>query len=278
MLVKSNLFFYLVIGLTMVFPLDYRQKLEKLCRLNISKLLLLLVPMQAFGSWYDQKLEGWYYFEEKEALENQPVTTPEEAEEKVSLESQKLHQLLSLALLSPTPEHVETYIRAQKRWISQSNRFAQTWGKTLLEHPELSDLPITPTSSYGILAKRSHDLTKRKELLQTLSNEFFILLFFKGADPLSEKAAEALLAFASTNQWKYKAVSLDNEGLSTLSNFEIDKGLSQNLKVQISPSFFIVNPKESLIYPIGAGLLAVSELEQNIEMHFEANPEPVLNP
>jgi len=238
-------------------------------------LLLFLLPACVFGSsWYDQKLQGWYYFQEKEHAEEAPPERPEEAEERLAAESRYLHQLLSLAILTPTQENVETYIRAQKQWINQSNQFAQAWGKVLLHSPELSDLLATPTSSYGILAKRSLDLKNRKALLQTLSKDYFILLFFKGADPLSEKAAEVLLNFAEINGWKYKAVSLDGVGTPSLEEFEVDKGISKNLGASLAPSFFIVNPKEEKAYPVGAGLIAVSELEQNIETQTGDSNEP----
>jgi conjugal transfer pilus assembly protein TraF len=231
-------------------------------------LLAFLGSRAAFASWYDQKLEGWYYFEEQSSSQENPPITPEEADELIALESRKLKQLLSLALVLPSPENVEQYIRAQRRWIQQSNMFAQTWGKTLLEHPNLGDYLTTPTSSYGILAKRAYEVNRRKELIQNLSKDYFLLLFFKGKDPFSEKMAEVVLLFSSTNGWKYKAVSLDGIGVSQLEEFEIDKGISQNFGIGGTPCFYIVNPIENQIYPVGAGLISVSEIEENIEIHL----------
>jgi conjugal transfer pilus assembly protein TraF len=217
------------------------------------------------ASWYDQKLEGWYYFEDQQSPAEKPPLSHEEAEEFLDAEKHKLKQLLSLAIVSPTKDNVENYIRHQRRWIQQSNTFAQSWGKILLDHPELGEFLNTPTSSYGILAKKAHDLKRRVELLQTLSKNYFLLLFFKGQDPLAQKVAEVAQLFAATNGWKYRAVSLDGVGLSQLKEFEVDKGLSQTFRVQASPSLFIVNPTENQAYPVGAGLISVSELEANIE-------------
>ncbi len=227
-----------------------------------------LLPGIAFSSWYDQKLEGWYYFEDPKSSQEKPPITPEDADAYIALESRKLKQLLSLAIVSPTEENVAEYMRAQRKWILQSNAFAQTWGKTLLEHPELGDFLTTPTSSYGILAKKALDTQQRKELLQKLSQDYFLLFFFKGGDPLSQKAAEVLHLFASTNRWKYKAVSLDGIGLPQFETFELDKGISDLFVVRATPSLFVVNPTEMQAYPVGAGLLTVSEIEQNIEMQF----------
>ena len=93
---------------------------------------IFLVPTMLFGSWYDQKLEGWYYFENQQTSQANLSLTPEKADELLVNESLKLKQLLSLAILIPTPENVENYLRNQRRWVLQSSTFAQTWGKTLL--------------------------------------------------------------------------------------------------------------------------------------------------
>lgn len=236
---------------------------------QIGILLLAIFHSSAvYSSWYDQKLEGWYYFEDLSPPSSKERITPEQADELLVIESQKLKQLLSLALISPTPENVEQYIRAQRSWIKQSSTFAQIWGKILLEYPELGEFLTTPTSTYGILSKRAQDLKQREELLQKLSETHFLLFFFKGQDPLAAKALEVAQLFASTNSWQFKAVSLDGNGLSQLREFEIDKGISESLGVRASPSFYIINPTSNQAYPVGAGLISVSELESNIEMQL----------
>lgn len=221
-------------------------------------------------SWYDQKLEGWYYFQELESEEvKEKPASLDEAEEVLELEKRHLKKLLSLALLVPTSENVESYLREQNRWVNQSAQFADTWGTVLLQKPFLGDFLLNPTTNYGVLAKRDADLNKRKELLQSLSKTCFLLFFFRGKDPFSEKAAEIGNLFASLNHWTVKAISLDGHGAKNLKDFEIDKGISQNIGVEATPSFFVVNPFENKVFPVGAGLISVSDLEQNIETQLE---------
>lgn len=236
----------------------------------VLKLLLPLLFFRALqaSTWYDQKLEGWYYFQDREEEEKKKELSSDDAEEMLELEKGNLKKLLSLALLQPTPEHVENYMREQGRWIKQSSQFADTWGKVLLQNPSLGDFLSNPTTSYGLLVKREIDLNKRKALLQDASQSWFLLFFFQGKDPFSEKAAEIGQLFATINHWTVKAISLDGKGLKNLTSFEIDKGMSQNLGMESSPSFFIVNPFENKSFPVGAGLISVSDLEQNIEMQL----------
>ena len=229
------------------------------------KIAFLLVACALHASWYEEKLEGWYYFQEKE---NEAPASPDDAEETLALEKMNLSKLLSLALLNPSEGNVENYIREQRRWIQQSTQFADAWGKVLLAKPTLGDFLINPTTQYGVQAKRDLDLGRRKDLLQRLSQDHFLLFFFRGNDPLSEKAADVALLFASIHHWKIKAISLDGKGLKNM-EFELDKGISDSLGVEASPSFFVVNPFENQIFPVGAGLISVTELEQNIEMQYE---------
>lgn len=251
----------------------FKSEGPKLLALKASFLLLSLLPSLASASWYDQKLEGWYYFEDPAAKGPEETLTPEKANELVAIESQRLKQLLSLALISPTPSNVEQYLRAQRSWVQQSSTFAQTWRKVLLEHPELGEFLSTPTSSYGILAKRAIDQKKRELFLKELSKNHFLVFFFKGQDPLSAKTAEVAKLFSSSNNWKFKAVSLDGYGISQLESIEVDKGISKNLGVQVSPSFFVINPTDNQAYPVGAGLISVSELESNIESQLGGSNE-----
>lgn len=236
-------------------------------------ILLGLSSLHADPSWYDQKLEGWYYFEDSKRREEKKPSTLEEAEEVLESEKTNLRKLMALALLEPTSENVENYVKEQKRWLDQSARFANSWGKILLEKPFLGDFLVNPTTNYGILAKREVDLKKRKSLLQDLSRTSFLLFFFRGKDPFSEKAGEMAELFAKVHGWKLKAVSLDGQGTKSISSFEIDKGLSKNLGVQAAPSFFVVNPFEEKAVPVGAGLISMSELEQNIEAQL--SPEGI---
>ena len=231
--------------------------------------LCYLGALQA-TSWYDQKLEGWYYFQERESEEASNKTPSlDEAEEVLELEKRHLKRLLSLALLVPTSVNVENYLREQNRWVNQSAQFADTWGTVLLQKPFLGDFLLNPTTNYGVLAKRDADLNKRTALLQDLSKTCFLLFFFRGKDPFSEQAAEVGNLFASLHHWRVKAISLDGYGVKTLKDFEIDKGMALNIGVEATPSFFVVDPFENKVFPVGAGLISVSDLEQNIETQLK---------
>lgn len=221
-------------------------------------------------SWYHGGLEGWYYFDEREASAQElPQVSLEEAELIVRSDRKRLEQLLSLALVAPSPDNVSLYMGAQKKWLDQSARFAAEWGKILLENPLIGEFITHPTTSYGILVKKESDLNKRKSLLNHLASDHFLLFFFQGGDPFSQKAAEVVQLFSQVNGWKVKAVSLDGKGVEGFPEFEVDRGISTAIGVRASPSLFVVNPFDNLAVPVGAGLVTVSDIEQNIELQFQ---------
>lgn len=233
--------------------------------------LLLISNCLCASTWYDGKLEGWYYFQEKGQTKKQELTK-EEAHEILEEERSSLQQLLSLAVLSPTPTNVENYLQAQKKWIDQSAQFAQTWHHVLLTNPLLGDFLTNPTTSFGIQARKDLETLKRKQLLSHLSKTHFLLFIFRGNDPYSSKAAEVVQLFASMNNWKVKAVSLDGIPLEVFPECDLDKGISQVIGVQATPSMFVIDPESTQVVPVGAGLVSVSELETNIGIHFQDVP------
>jgi len=222
------------------------------------------------GSWYEQKLEGWYYFEDAPKTEHkrEKPATPEEAAHLAELEGHKLKALLALALMAPTEENIRNYITRQQKWIVQSQNFANHWKQLLLQDPLLGDLVGNPTSTYGIQERKRKETIEKQALLSKMANDHFLLFFFQGKDSFSQKAGEMVSLFAEENRWRVKAVSLDGKGLKNHADFEIDQDISKLIGVKVTPSFFVVNPEKKHVHPVGVGLLSLSELEDNIFFQF----------
>jgi hypothetical protein len=156
-------------------------------------------------SWYEEKLEGWYYFQEEPAAE----LMPSEADELLEYEKQHLKELLSLALIEPTPENVRHFVDAQEKWARQSAFFADTWG-------DLSTAPV--------------------------ANTHFLLFCFRGQDPDSIAAAATVQRFAHAHHLVLKGISLDGIGMEGIS-WEKDQGMAENLGVKKTPSLYVVDPQ-----------------------------------
>ncbi len=201
----------------------------------LSKLLMLILLGTA-EPWYEQKMEGWYYFQEEED-QKRPEYTCEEAREILEEEKQNLNSLLAAAVLTPSPETVREYKKEHDRWQAQSALFAQNWA----------------------------EVETQKEDLQSISDQMFLLFCFKGNDPCSIEAATTAKEFCHNNGWKLKALSLDGTTIEGL-EVETDRGLSEKIGVQTTPSFYAIDPLQNRVLYLGEGMLSTKELQHNIEL------------
>jgi hypothetical protein len=191
--------------------------------MHLSKLLVLFANIAAAEpAWYNQKLEGWYYFQEEGADRGLKGLAPEEAHDILEEEKQKTQEALSLAILSPTKDNVENYLSLSKRWSAQSALFADEWGKVLEEKPS-----------------------------NELGSTNFLLFCFKGEDPASMGASHAAKAYAKKTGLTLKAVSLDGCGVKGIEDFSVDSGIVKNLKIEEVPSLYAVDPFKNTITQLG---------------------------
>lgn len=193
-------------------------------------------------SWYSGKLEGWYYFQEKENQDD--AYGADEALAIVDEEKTQHQEALSLALISPTKENIENYLSESKRQIDRSAKFAEACDQALSEK------------------------NKIQAMLKQLGDTHFLLLCFRGRDPLSSQAAVTARTFSEKNGWIWKALSLDGLGTEGIDTFEIDQGISSTLGLDSTPSFFAIDPEKNQAIPIATRLLSVAELEQNLLESF----------
>jgi conjugal transfer pilus assembly protein TraF len=162
------------------------------------------------SSWYEQKMEGWYYFQE--GSEQTEELSLEEAEEWLGAEQRRLQQTRIRALLVPTEEHLRAYIQEEEKWKQQSALFADTWSK--------------------VAAQR-----------------YFLLFCFRGEDVDAASMARRGREFAAERGMRFKALSLDGQGTEGLEEFERDRGLSAYLGVQETPSFYLIDPEQQHVIP-----------------------------
>lgn len=144
----------------------------------MNPLLAPILSLFAVSPWYEEKLEGWYYFQDR--LQDEINFSQDEAEEILEGEKQNLKELLALALLIPTEENIKNFVREQNRWMDQSALFANQWKAA-----------ITPP----------------------VAKTHFLLFCFRGKDPASSAAWNRAKRFAEKNHWTLKAVSLDGQGM-----------------------------------------------------------------
>lgn len=239
------------------------------------------------SGWLERKAEGWAWYEEVEKKEDQEMT-PESLEKAVRLEepslssapssasaSQKaaeirknLEEKLAQAVLEPTPENVEAYMREQQKWMNQSARFSDQWVKALLKQPDLDATHEFPVSQYGIQLYKQLEQERRDALMQKLNQQYGLFFFYEGQEKSSQVFSFVVKEMVKKYGWEVIAISKDGLILDGFRDNHPDNGIIQRMGVKVFPSLFLVNPSLADIRPISFGLVSLEQVERNIELQF----------
>lgn len=224
-----------------------------------------ILPSGLMAGFYEEQANrGFYYFEDFfEKEEEQIPQTPEEATEYLEKEKEKLHQLLCLAIVSPTEENIKKYITEQNKWIASAETFAKKWEHLLLDFPELGEGFTNPITTAGIDIRKQSEEQEKKLLIDTLKENHALLLFAQGGEPFSEEAAKILNHFALVTDWEVQVVSLNNLPLQGFKEVIPSQGKAEKLGIYKTPSFFLFN-RSGQMTPVGVGVISVSDLIDNI--------------
>lgn len=236
-------------------------------------LFCLVVPNTDIqGRWIDRKAEGWAWYEEHEKVEQEEPEPPkpEKKPKQIMTEYQeKLEESRCLAIIEPTSENVEAYMRMQRFWINQASTFSSSWQKVLLEKPDLD--PTTsefPISHYGRQIKKNMDLEERRALIGTISQGHGLFFFFDGSIA-SEAFAKVVVKFSQRYNWEIIAVSVAGSSMKEFPGALPNNGVTEKFGATIFPSLFVLNPKNGGVYPIGYGMLSLDDLEKNMMLQFK---------
>lgn len=235
--------------------------------------LLCAAPLQA--RWIDRKSEGWAWYEDLEKKEEPKERLQEKRSAKELLDAYKkeVEESLALAILEPSQEHVERYIRLQKEWTDRSKLFAVAWKKTLLEHPELDPSASSfPTSHYGRLLQKKIKAGEKTTLIRSLSKEHGLFFFLDGGLP-SQAFAKVVKKFSEKYSWEVFAVSVDGSSTGDFAEPLENNGLSERFGASIYPSLYVVDFSTKKASAIAYGLSSLEGIENNLLLLFGEQPE-----
>lgn len=244
----------------------------------ISILLLLPLNTEATSPFYRKKAEGWFWYEECEPCSPKPLKSkpvpPLTPTEQITQQRHALEQTLHQAILEPTVQNIKHYLERQKAIMDQSQRFAQTWQKVLLLHPNLDETITYPVNQTARHVYWELEQTRKADKIRALSKHFGLFFFFKGDCPFSQAFAPTLKRFSQKYDWTILPISLDGKGLPEFPEFKTENGLAKNLNVPTIPSVIAMRVETQALTPIAFTVVSEADLEHRIDVMLTQKEDP----
>jgi conjugal transfer pilus assembly protein TraF len=229
-----------------------------------------MIPLFAFnavadsGKWWEKHDEGWFFYQDPPPeLTRVPVPQPDPTPTPIVSETppplateiikREGERLLSEAMVNPTDQNVETYMRFQKDSMELSERFAYIWQRLLMKYPDLY--------MAGGTEQKNDEIQRAVTRLGTQAGLFFI---YSGHCPSCQQSVSTVVEFKSKyDGFTVMPITLD-VALPALTDTKPDNGIAARLGVESVPAWFLAYPGEDRFEHIGTGHMPLSELERRL--------------
>ncbi|MCB9222160.1 MAG: conjugal transfer protein TraF [Ignavibacteria bacterium] len=235
-------------------------------------IICLFVPLLSYASFYEgDKYQGFYYFQEsihknKQSNEEEifKPQTSEEALYLMEVEKKRLDGARALAILNPSQENLLDYFEKRNRIIDRSVVFSERGAITLLEHPKFGPEPKNPTTSFGIEFRKRQEDKGKEHVVKKLGETFFLLVVGPGEEDWAELAASIGESFQRALDWDVRFLTTNKKPSTSTLKTHFNPYLLDSLNLEETPAFFMVEPEQGKVIPLGAGAPSVSHLMENI--------------
>lgn len=186
---------------------------------------------------------------------------PSATDEAFARMQQQLTQARNQAILEPSELNVRRYMMLEMEMVARASRFADVaqrigWANPALD-PRQNDRP--PTQIAARVFDHEQD-RQRSAVAAGLAKDHVLLFFFRSDCPYCHAYAPVLRRFEQEHGLRVVGVSLDGAGLPEFPTPRPDNGISARLGVTQVPMLFLAHPAKGVITPLGAGVLAGTEL------------------
>ena len=219
--------------------------------------------------YWQGRSEGWFWYrdppEPQAPVSRRPIET--RPSELVAFEAmqRRLEDLKRIAVMNPTDQHLQAYMRYQRMVMDKSQTFAERWQRLLWQVPDLDySLNGRPTNAMALQVYDEQRRSDDARVVQALAERHALLFLFRADCPFCHRFAPILKRFEQRHGLRVYAVSLDGSTLPEFPDARADNGLSQRLQTRSVPALFLSQPQRREIRPVGVGLMSETELLERI--------------
>lgn len=233
-------------------------------------LFLVSHTLLAQPHFYKDRAQGWHWYEKmiqpQKSLDkkNTIEIKPEQALDELNILQKELEGAKALAVMYPTTQHIEEYIRLHNAVLKQASLFSTVWQQVIWQTPELDFAIDKPTDNSARHLYYDLDKTVDERSIQALASEYGLFFFFRESCPYCHAFAPVLKNFENQYGITVMAISMDGGSLPDYPMAVNDNGLAQQLAVETVPALYALHPKTQQVIPLSFGLVSEAELKRRI--------------
>lgn len=244
-------------------------------------MVLMLCSLNCFANgFFEERYQGWLWFEEKEKMEYQKKLDLQKQQEKLKKAREEVEQftrelenLRFLMIRYPKNlEYVREYKQKEAIMLDKAMDLANSWRKVNFLHPEDVDAIENPLNLYGRRIKEEIVLNDNEVKVKNLAQNVELFLFFSESCKYCQQLQPVLASFAKQYGFKVEAVSVDgsiSKYFNTHTDRSIVEKLVQKLDLQKIPTVVAVTHDSQVRFELIRGAASTSELLEASVMGYE---------
>jgi conjugal transfer pilus assembly protein TraF len=225
----------------------------------------------------ERKLGSWFYCskpkprQKGEASRSVPSQT---AAERLDAVTAQLRELKARAILEPTTENVQSYIRFQREQLDRSSLFADVWQRAVWQDPNLDYTQLRPISTLGKRQWLDDRKADRDAALVRLGQRYGLFYFFAQSCAPCSIMSPILKSVADSHQIAVKAISTDGGPSDVFPRYVVDSGQRERMGLdsRVTPAIVLFDSVTNKAVPIGYGVMAADELMDRIYTLTQTEP------
>jgi conjugal transfer pilus assembly protein TraF len=230
-------------------------------------------PARAGDAFYcqERRLGTWFYCDAPKETEPKGAApssamTPKLAAQQLKDIGEQLEELKALAVLEPTTQNVTAYIRYQREQLDRASTFADMWGRSVWQHPDLDYSLQRPVNTVGKKVWSDQRRADRTAVMASLSQRYGVFYFYSSACGACDIFAPILRSISDQFGLSVLAVSMDGGPTSSFPGYVVDTGQYQKMGLSGGqvPALVLFDTVTKQPIPIGYGLLSADEVMQRI--------------
>lgn len=226
-----------------------------------------------------RNLGNWFYCTKPKVREEAkvPVAPPEPAPSataRLDAVTAELRELKARAILEPTPQNVQSYIRFQREQLDRSSLFADVWQRAVWQDPDLDYTQVRPISTLGKRQWLDTRKADRDTALLNLGERYGLFYFFAQSCAPCSIMSPILKSVADSHGIAVKAVSTDGGPSDVFPRYVVDSGqrTRMGLTSNVTPAIVLFDSVTRKAVPIGYGIMAADELMDRIYTLTQTEP------